>query len=154
MARLEAEVGGLRETEVRLRGAMDTEREGARLAKDALSQEKAEVQDELDRLKVDMEAVAEAQEVLEGRANGKACTVQPYRHGTLCGCGWECTGPVLVYVCVYQLVIKCVISHDNHLPLFLSSSLHRLPPHSSSFLLLPPPPSSSFLLSGVSGSIE
>ena len=146
MARLEAEVGGLRETEVRLRGAMDTEREGARLAKDALSQEKAEVQDELDRLKVDMEAVAEAQEVLEGRANGKACTVQPYRHGTLCGCGWVCTGPVLVYVCVYQLVIKCVISHDNHLP---SSS----PPLFISSLLIPPP-SSSFLLSGVSGSIE
>ena len=66
--------GGLRETETRLRDAMDTEREGARLAKDALSQEKAEVQDELDRLKVDMEAVAEAQEVLEGRANGKAFT--------------------------------------------------------------------------------
>ena len=107
MARLEAEVGGLRETETRLRDAMDTEREGARLAKDALSQEKAEVQDELDRLKVDMEAVAEAQEVLEGRANGKAftsTTVQQYRHGTLCGCGCGCmcvcTGPVLVYVCV------------------------------------------------------
>ena len=86
MARLEAEVGGLRETETRLRDAMDTEREGARLAKDALSQEKAEVQDELDRLKVDMEAVAEAQEVLEGRANGKAftsTTVQQYNSTTV-----------------------------------------------------------------------
>ena len=113
MARLEAEVGGLRETETRLRDAMDTEREGARLVKDALSQEKAEVQDELDRLKVDMEAVAEAQEVLEGRANGKAFTsttvqqyrqYRQYRHGTLCGCGCGCmcvcTGPVLVCVCV------------------------------------------------------
>ena len=102
MARLEAEVGGLRETEVRLRGAMDTEREGARLAKDALSQEKAEVQDELDRLKVDMEAVAEAQEVLEGRANGKACTVQPYMHGTLCGCGcvWVCAQALYLCTCV------------------------------------------------------
>ena len=103
MARLEAEVGGLRETETRLRDAMDTEREGARLVKDALSQEKAEVQDELDRLKVDMEAVAEAQEVLEGRANGKAFTsttvqqYRQYRHGTLCGCGCGC-----MCVCVHR----------------------------------------------------
>ena len=109
MARLEAEVGGLRETETRLRDAMDTEREGARLAKDALSQEKAEVQDELDRLKVDMEAVAEAQEVLEGRANGKAFTsttvqqYRQYRHGTLCGCGCGCmcVCAQALYLCTY-----------------------------------------------------
>ena len=119
MAQLEAEVGGLRETETRLRDAMDTEREGARLVKDALSQEKAEVQDELDRLKVDMEAVAEAQEVLEGRANGKAftrTTVQQYNStGTghcvgvgvgACVCAQACT---CVRMCVsVSIALRCV----------------------------------------------
>ena len=111
MARLEAEVGGLRETETRLRDAMDTEREGARLAKDALSQEKAEVQDELDRLKVDMEAVAEAQEVLEGRANGKAftsTTVQQYNStgtGHCVGVGvGACVCAQALYLCTYVCI--------------------------------------------------